>query len=141
MVAKARYPDTRAVDVSQSVYRIPHSKPRGDGGPHIIDTLTGRSKILILGERYRLLTGAEAMRLQSFPDMNPRYKELMDKTHPRVLHDLAGNAMTGTVVLAFLCSLIQCVPWDPVEDRTSTTSAEVDNIVALLALSANIDRS
>ena len=131
-VTAVRYPEARAIDVSQSISRLPRSKTR-DGVVHL-ETLLPNSKYydLVL---CRVLCGAEKMRAQGFP--TERFPSLLEQSTPQLLHDLAGNAMAGTVVLAVLTAFLLAAPWtgQKLNQAATTDEADVQSAISALGLS------
>ena len=95
-----------SLDVSPSLFRM----ARGHSG--LFPTLCPGSKVVLI-EQKRVLTGLESLTLQGFPPslLKQYARERSDRSSggvaPDVLMgDLAGNAYSGTVILAVLLSVI-----------------------------------
>ena len=52
------------------------------------------------------LAGAEALLLQGWPIFNPKWATLLQGTPERLCQSLAGNAFSGTVIMALVSSLL-----------------------------------
>ncbi len=94
------------VDVSQSINRLP--KLGRLHGRLYIPTYTTHTKMYVFALA-RVLNGVEALSCQGFPVSD--HEQLLKKTSPKCLHDLAGNAMSANVVLAVFLSMMVCLPW------------------------------
>ena len=148
-------PVPMAVDVGQSLGRVPVSLV-ARVGPHDVEILptqlpNGKTWLSIFptgdfpkSKHHRLLIGREALSAQGYPwqrlptDMLAKYGESF-------LHDLAGNAYPGTVMLALLSCAFMCVQWhEPVQVRNSQTLESVLGSLGLrtgVMLSASSDES
>ena len=55
---------------------------------------------------HRPLTGVEALMLQGWQIFNPKWATLLQGTPDRLCQSLAGNAFSGTVIMALVSSLL-----------------------------------
>jgi hypothetical protein len=116
---------------------MPHAKQSlHDENVWVLGTIIPRCKIWDFRSQ-RLLTGVEVLRIQGFPDAAPSVSDIVSESRPRLLHDLAGNAMSGTIVLALSCSLLLSAPWKPMKHNqvAQTSSEDVQRALAVLAVS------
>ena len=122
--------DIHGVDVSQGISRFP--KAGCLLGRHFLPALTTSSKIYLFC-RKRLLCGNEALRAQGFP--TEEFEDPMLSTHPRVLHDLAGNAMSATVVYATFSAMLLSIPWTEPEQHFAAEDIDMDSAIGAFASS------
>ncbi len=124
-------PDIDGVDVSQNILRSP--KATSLHGNTYLPTLTTSSKVYLF-KPCRLLCGAEALACQGFPVQD--HREVLTKTHPRLMHDLAGNAMSMSVIFAVYVSMMLSLPW--VVEAVDPKPFDLDLDSAIGAFSSSI---
>ena len=61
--------------------------------------------------------------------------ETMAATEEKVLEEIAGNMMSGPLLLALLQSMLAAMPWRATLATTHTTMANVDDAMALYTTS------
>lgn len=61
---------------------------------------------------HRPLLGVEALTLQGWPILDPRWLNLAQSVDNSFHLDLAGNAFPGTVIIALIASLVFAIDWD-----------------------------
>ena len=89
---------------------------------------------MFLFERKRLLCGGEALKAQGFPV--EEHAELVNGTSSKLMHDLAGNAMSISVVHAVFTALWLAVPWtEKPPDILETGTADWQSAIGALSSS------
>ena len=88
---------------------------------------------------HRPLTGAEALLLQCWAIFNPKWATLLQGTPDRLCQSLAGNAVSGTVIMALVSSLLfgvdgEVKPDIEHDDEVVNSSATVGKYSAASAL-------
>ena len=127
---QAIHPSVSGVDVSQSIGRCPMVKFQEESQTSFLPTLTTSTKMFMLAPHCRVLAGPEVLSAQGFPI--EEFEKLLGETQPARLHDMAGNAMTCTVVLSVFCAMLLAVPWSGEGGEPPQSSSE-DLSVALVA--------
>ena len=96
--------------------------------PNVIPTIVPNSLLWMVAQE-RLMTGFEALRVQSFP-VNIIRKAIQLKYSDSFLADLAGNMFTGTVYAAFAIAALVCAPGEvPPATATATATATAETAV------------
>lgn len=118
------HPQAAGVDVSQAISRMVKTVTLDDGRI-VLPTLTTSTKMFLL-PRARMLNGHECLLAQGFPAQDPSFARVLEKVPQRLLHDLAGNAMSSTVCFAVFSAMVLAVPWAdaPEEDSDSGPDEE-----------------
>eukprot|EP00959_Pyramimonas_sp_CCMP1952_P406899 8528091-Pyramimonas_sp.AAC.1 len=83
----------------------------------------------------RILSAVEMLAAQGFPVA--RFGQLLLSAEPRVLADMAGNAMTSTVVFAVFCAMYLAAPWRSSAISEHVATDEDACNVALIALASS----
>ena len=113
------------------------------GHEHILPTITPQGKTVLM-DRGRILSGLEALSIQGYPpQLLLKYVEDMkskkDESKPDgLLHDLAGNAFTGVVMLTLIIAVITLSTKkhlklhgaNPAEDHSSGDSDVIEAIIS-----------
>ena len=97
--------------------------------PNVIPTIVPNSLLWMVAQE-RLMTGFEALRVQSFP-VNIIRKAVQLNYSDSFLADLAGNMFTGTVYAAFAIAALVCAPGEvaPAAPTATTEAAVVTDVV------------
>jgi site-specific DNA-cytosine methylase len=120
LFAMRHFKDAQCADVSQSIYRLPHSSLMN--GACISPALLPRN-IIWWFHRHRAQIGFESLMMAGYPITSRRdLSEFSDD----LLQDLAGNSFSGTVILSILLSMCSALPWMPTEASSSLPEASSD---------------
>ena len=83
---------------------------------------------------HRLLLGAEALQLQGWPVLHPRWRDMLQKYSDRQLRDLAGNAFAAAIIQGLITAVtFAATAHKQFDDHPRTCDGDV---AAALALSA-----
>ena len=122
---RAFHPGKHAVDVGQSIYRSVHSSEVR--GAIVGPTSLPGSKVWWFS-RCRLQTGLESFAMTGFPIV--KYPDLIEKYSDEFLADLAGNAFSGTIIVALVGILTALLPWTDSdrEEEEQDSSADTSDV-------------
>ena len=81
---------------------------------------------------HRLLLGAEALQLQGWPVLHPRWCGLLEKNSDRQLRDLAGNAFPATIIQCLITAVtFAATAHKQFDDHKHTCDGDVAAVLAL----------